>query len=83
VSKSATKRSTDEDVWCLLLQGKRQCPTEGKTNEGLWRGKGKRFLIPLKALLDKNLTPSSELFGDKERKELFSFIKELSQGFTG
>jgi len=81
IALSATKRTLKEPLRVLYLQSKPSSPIEEKPGEAYWSKDGKEFLIPLKALLDKDVVPSSELFGDKERKELANFIKELAQGF--
>lgn len=81
VATSPTKRSSDEAVRFIYLQSRPPCPVEDKPDEAEWKKESKRFLIPLKALLDEDVLPSSELFGDKERRELVKFIDELAQGF--
>ncbi|MFZ5448934.1 MAG: hypothetical protein ACOZFS_09900 [Thermodesulfobacteriota bacterium] len=82
VAKSPTRRSSDEGVRLLYLQTNPASPAEDKPDEAEWRGEGKRFLIPLKALLDERVIPFSEKFGDQERHELLYFIKELAECFA-
>jgi hypothetical protein len=82
VAKSPTRRSSDEGVMLLYLQTKPASPREDKPDEAEWRKEGKRFLIPLKALLDERVIPSSEIYGDKERHELIDFIEDIAECFT-
>jgi hypothetical protein len=82
VATSPTKRSSDEAVRFLYLQSRPTCPVEDKPDEAEWRKEGKRFLIPLKGLLDDTVIPSSETFGDPERRELIAFIDEMAEGFS-
>lgn len=82
VAKNSTRRSSNESVRLLYLQTKPASPMKDKPDEAEWRGEGKRFLIPLKALLDERVIPSSEIFGEQERQILTDFIEELAKLFT-
>jgi hypothetical protein len=82
VAKSTTRRSLDEGVMLLYLQTKPASPAEDRPDEAEWRKEGKRFLIPLKALLNERVIPSSEIFGDQERHILTDFIEDLAEWFT-
>jgi hypothetical protein len=84
VSTSATRRSSDEGVWCLLLQSKKlPSNLDDRVDRLLWSGDvSKRFLIPLKALLDESVIPLSDHFGIKERQEIARLVDELAKGFS-
>jgi len=82
VAKSPTLRSSDESVRLLYLQTKPASPAENKPDEADWSKEGKRFLVPLRALLDEAVIPISEQFGKAERQELAELLDELAQGFS-
>jgi hypothetical protein len=69
VATTRCGRSPDEKVPVLSLQG-----TSGWTQ---FRGD---FAIPLRALLQTDITPMTNTFGSEQRKEIVALIEELQKG---
>jgi hypothetical protein len=69
VATTRCGRSPHEKVPVLSLQG-----TSGRTQ---FRAD---FAIPLRALLQTDITPMTDMFGSEQRKEIVSLIEELQKG---
>jgi hypothetical protein len=69
VATTRCDRSPNEKVPVLCLQG-----TSGRTQ---FRAD---YIIPLRALLETDITPMTDTFGSEQREEIISLIEELQKG---